>query len=362
MSDQKLREIIKKQKLLTFAAFMELALYHPEYGYYNGEQPLIGKDGDFYTSVHVNSIFGEMIANQLVEMAGLLKGPVFQLVEYGAGKGFLADDILGTLEKKYPEIFSHTIYYIIEAGKGLKKSQQNLLGKYRDKVRWIDNLDQVEKPFRGCIISNELVDAFPVHAVIYSEGELKEIYVEYSDQGLREITGPLSHPLLGEYFSSFQIELEEGQRGEINLASRSWLEEIGQNLEQGFVITVDYGYEAQLLYHPIRNNGTIMCYRKHKSEEDPYINLGEQDITAHVNFTALKMWGEEFGLTTSGFTNQMHFLFNLGIVEELAKNPDKALAAQQLLSPEGMGGIFKVLIQHKGVGCPVLLKGFRERA
>ncbi|MEL7566434.1 MAG: SAM-dependent methyltransferase [Dehalobacterium sp.] len=361
MSDRKLREIIKSQGPLTFASFMELVLYHPEYGYYNSEHPILGKDGDFYTSVHVSSLFGEMITEQLIEMAGLLKGPILQLVEYGAGKGFLAYDILMTMEKKFPDIFAQTIYYIIEAGMGLRKKQQNLLEKYRDKVRWINSLDQVDKPFRGCILSNELVDAFPVHAVIYSQGILKEIYVECTDCGLREIIGPLSNSMLGEYFPLFKVELEEGQRGEVNLASRNWLKEIGNNLDQGFVITLDYGYEAPLLYHPVRKDGTIMCYKKHKSGENPYINLGEQDITAHVNFTALKRWGEEFGLATTGFTNQMHFLFNLGIVAELAKSPDKVFAAQQLLNPEGMGGIFKVLIQHKGVECTQLLKGLREK-
>lgn len=360
MSDKKLREIIKREGPLTFAAFMELVLYHPEYGYYNSEHPIIGKDGDFYTSVHVSSLFGELITEQLVEMAGFLKDPVFQLVEYGAGKGFLADDILMTMEKKFPAIFARTVYYIIEAGTGLKKTQQNLLEKYGDKVQWVSSLDRVDKPFRGCILSNELVDAFPVHAVQYSAGKLSEIYVECDDSGLREITGPLSNSLLEEYFPFFQIEQVEGQRGEVNLAARNWLKEIGENLDQGFVITVDYGYEAHLLYHPSRKDGTIMCYKKHKSNKNPYINLGEQDITAHVNFTALKKWGEEFGLATTGFTNQMHFLFNLGIVEELAKSPDKVFAAQQLLSPEGMGGIFKVLIQHKGVEC-LTLKGLRER-
>lgn len=360
MSDRKLREIIERQGPLTFAAFMELVLYHPEYGYYNSEHPIIGKDGDFYTSVHVSSLFGEMITEQLVEMACFLKGPSFQLVEYGAGTGFLAFDILHSMQRKYPDIFARIIYYIIEAGTGLKQKQQKLLESFGDKVQWVSNLRSVDKPFRGCILSNELVDAFPVHAVKYSGGKLKEIYVKCDDSGLEEITGPLSTSLLGEYFSFLQIHLEEGQRGEVNLASRNWLKEIGENLDQGFVITVDYGYEAHLLYHPSRKDGTIICYKKHKSSENPYINLGEQDITAHVNFTALKKWGEEFGLVTTGFTNQMHFLFNLGIVEELGENPDKVFAAQQLLSPEGMGGIFKVLIQQKGVEC-LTLKGLREK-
>lgn len=360
MSIKALEEIIEQKGSITFAQFMDLVLYHPAYGYYNSGHPIIGKEGDFYTSVHVGSLFGEMVAEQLAEIADLLEGPVFQLVEYGAGRGFLAEDILQSLARKHPRIFSRTIYYIIEAGTGLQLMQQKRLVNFGEKVRWVSNLKDVDKPFRGCVLSNELVDAFPVHVVKYLGGRLREIYVERRNGQFREIIGPPSTPLLEEYFAFLPIQLAEGQRGEVNLAARNWLKEIGESLDQGFVLTVDYGYEAPLLYHPSRRDGTIMCYKKHKSCENPYINLGEQDITAHVNFTALKKWGEEFGLSTTGFTNQMHFLFNLGIVEELGKNPDKALGAQQLLSPEGMGGIFKVLIQHKGIAYP-LLKGLKER-
>lgn len=359
-NDNKLREIIKMEGPITFARFMELALYHPEYGYYNSKDTIIGKEGDFYTSVHVSPLFGEMICEQLAEIDSLLQATVLQIVEYGAGKGFLALDILQTMKSKYPHIFAHINYYIIEAGSGLKESQQKLLKGLGDKVRWASSLDDVDKAIRGCIISNELVDAFPVHVVEYSEGGLKEIYVASTEEGIREIRGPLSHPSLAEYFSSMQIQLAEGQRGEVNLSAKDWLKGIGESLAQGFVITIDYGYEADLLYHPVRKEGTIMCYKKHKLSENPYINLGEQDITAHVNFTALKKWGEEIGLATTGFTNQMHFLFNLGVVEEIKNHPDKVFAAQQLLSPEGMGGTFKVLIQHKGVDCPEL-KGLREK-
>jgi len=360
MHDQVLRKIIKEQGPLSFAAFMELVLYHPEYGYYNSGRPIIGKEGDFYTSVHVSPLFGEMITEQLAEMAGLLAGPYFQLVEYGAGKGFLAYDILETLQKKYPGLFSRTHYYIIEVGRELKQAQQNLLKTFGDRVRWVDRIKDVPKPFRGCVLSNELVDAFPVHQVVVEGGELREIFVMAEDQEIKEITGPLSTPEIREYFAMQKIKLMEGQRAEVNLAARRWLKEIAENLDRGFVLTVDYGYEAPLLYHPVRKKGTIMCYKKHMSSENPYINLGAQDITAHVNFTALKKWGEEFGLITLGFTNQMHFLFNLGIVEVLNRQPAKALAAQQLLSPEGMGGIFKVLIQYNGRD-RVALKGFKER-
>jgi SAM-dependent MidA family methyltransferase len=359
MADQELRSLIREQGPLTFASFMELVLYHPEYGYYNSEKTILGKEGDFYTSPHVSSLFGEMITVQLAEMASLVEGPVFSVVEYGAGRGLLAYDILKTLEAKYPEVFERTIYYIIEAGTGLKREQKRLLGEFAAQVRWVDKLEQVGKPLRGCVLSNELVDAFPVHRIIKLEDQIKEIYVKDEEGLLKEVTDLPSTPLLEAYFDDLKITLAEGQQGEVNLAAYDWLDTIGQNLDQGFVLTIDYGYESSLLYHESRRDGTLMCYYQHRMEENPYLRLGEQDITAHVNFSALKYWGQKIGLLTTGFTNQMHFLFNLGLAEVLARDTQKALAAQQLVNPEGMGGIFKVLIQHKNIAHPQL-RGFKE--
>jgi SAM-dependent MidA family methyltransferase len=359
MADQELRSLIREQGPLTFASFMELVLYHPEYGYYNSEKTILGKEGDFYTSPHVSSLFGEMITVQLAEMASLVEGPVFSVVEYGAGRGLLAYDILKTLEAKYPEVFERTIYYIIEAGTGLKREQKRLLGEFAAQVRWVDKLEQVGKPLRGCVLSNELVDAFPVHRIIKLEDQIKEIYVKDEEGLLKEVTDLPSTPLLEAYFDDLKITLAEGQQGEVNLAAYDWLDTIGQNLDQGFVLTIDYGYESSLLYHESRRDGTLMCYYQHRMEENPYLRLGEQDITAHVNFSALKYWGQKIGLLTTGFTNQMHFLFNLGLAEVLARDTQKALAAQQLVNTEGMGGIFKVLIQHKNIAHPQL-RGFKE--
>lgn len=359
MSTNALIRTIQESGPLTFAAFMELVLYHPLYGYYNSPKTLIGKEGDFFTSVHVSSLFGEMITEQLVEMADWLPDHPFQLVEYGAGKGFLAQDILETLSRKYPKIFARTTYNIIEISQNLRKTQEELLSPFDGQVKWVDHIKMVEQPLHGCVLSNELVDALPVHVVILEKGELKEIYVTVIEGIVKEITGPLSTPLLKTYFDYFQIEFQEGQRGEVCLAARDWIKEIGMALKQGFVLTVDYGYTGDLLYHPVRKEGTIMCYQKHKSITNPYINLGEQDITAHVNFTSLQEWGQEVGLNTLGLTNQMRFLFNLGVVEALSKNPEIAPAAQQLLSPEGMGGIFKVLIQEKGFASSQL-RGLKE--
>lgn len=348
---------IEKQGPITFARFMQMALYHPQGGYYTSEKNIIGKAGDFYTSVHVSPLFGEMLGEQLAEMAGFLVGDDFKIIEFGAGRGFLALDILQTLQNKYPEIFARTVYFIIEAGPGLRKKQETLLGSQGldgAKVIWVNSLKEVGHALNGCVISNEVVDAFPVHVVKQCSDRLKEIYVGWDGYNFVEIVDELSTPRLLEYFCRQNIQMENGQRGEINLAALDWIQEVGRSIERGFAITIDYGYEALTLYHPVRKEGTIMCYREHQAGDNPYIHVGKQDITAHVNFSALQTWGEEVGLKVTGFTNQMHFLFNLGIAGKVEGNYKKAMAVQQLVRPEGMGGIFKVLIQHKGLDNPCL--------
>ncbi|MDD2497304.1 MAG: SAM-dependent methyltransferase [Desulfitobacteriaceae bacterium] len=352
-----IKDIIQKKGPMTFAGFMHLALYYPKWGYYTSNQDIIGREGDFFTSAHVNPVFGETLAEQLSQMADILGEPEFKIVEFGAGRGFLALDILNGLKKKHPRVFEGTRYYIVEVGPGLKQRQRELLEEevdFRGKIKWLDNLKEIDKPICGCVLSNELVDAFPVHIVKQVGAELKEVYVDIKDNGFCEILDELSTPLLKEYFSRLNIKLQDGQRAEVNLAALDWLKEVAGSLDRGFLLTIDYGYEAPLLYHPVRHDGTIMCYYRHRASDNPYINVGRQDITAHVNFTALKIWGEDAGLITTGFTNQMHFLFNLGIIREAQGDGKKALAVQQLVSPEGMGGIFKVLVQHKGIKDPHL--------
>jgi len=362
MLQEIIKNIIQREGPITFARFMELALYHPQYGYYFSGKTIIGKEGDFFTSPHVHSIFGETLADQIGEMGELINTGDFKIVEFGAGRGFLAFDLLKTLEQDCRSLFNRTTYYIIEASAGLKEKQQGLLaqlGLPEEKVKWIDSLWDVTKPFNGCIISNELVDAFPVHVVEQSGEKMREIFVGWDGEKLFEIPGEFSTPLIPAYFSRLGIQFEDGQRGEVNLAALNWIRDVGRALGRGFVLTIDYGYEAQLLYHPVRKSGTIMCYQGHRAHSNPYINVGKQDITSHVNFTALDLWGRDSGLVVSGIANQMHFLFNLGIIGKIGRDTKRAAAVQQLASPEGMGGIFKVMIQHKGMARPKL-KGLTD--
>lgn len=369
-----LEEIIIRKVLnegpVNFASFMELALYHPEYGYYNKPGKKIGRQGDFYTSGHVSHLFGQALARQLIQMGSFLGWEGLALVEYGAGEGFLAKDILESFAKERPELQGGVTYYICERSHYMREEQRSLLQPFLSQVRWIDDLAAVNggKPVKGIVFSNELIDAFPVHRVKLVDGELKEIYVDYRDGELVEILGPLSHPQLAEYFPFLGFQLEEGQEAEINLRALDWLSHIGRYLFCGFVLTVDYGYEVRELAHPLRRAGTVMCYRQHRADAEPLKDVGLKDITSHVNFSALMKYGEQYGFKTTGFTNQMKFLAGLGVGKAL-EDPDlspwekqrMALALKELLMPDRMGERFRVLIQQKGLDeIPDLLglKGF----
>jgi SAM-dependent MidA family methyltransferase len=238
-------------------------------------------------------------------------------------------------------------------------------------VFWIDpNVFEEDKvQIQGCFLSNELVDAFPVHRVVSDHGELKEIYVTQQNGQLAEHWDLLSDRRISEYFNSMDIVLQEGQKAEVNLLGLNWMEKVALCLKRGFVLTIDYGYYAEELYTPMRREGTLRCYYQHQISDNPYERLGEQDITAHVNFTSLIKQGEEFGLRFTGFVPQYQFLIGLGILQEMESFGKELtemnalqvrLSLKHLIEPEvGMGEVFKVLIQHKGIDKPQL-EGLRN--
>lgn len=353
-----LARITERGVPITFAEFMDLALYHPQYGYYNQVEQKIGREGDYYTSVHVSSLFGQAVARQLLEMGSILGWNGLKLVEYGAGEGYLALDILDAFVRSFPPSLGQIPYYIVERSGYHRRQQQRRLEDYAGQVHWVEELSEVNqgKPFKGIVFSNELVDAFPVHRVKQVEGQLKEIYVDNVNGSLVDKLGELSRPRLKEYFPSLDFALEEGQEAEINLNALEWLEEVGRYLEKGFVLTIDYGYEVGELAHPRRFDGTVMCYYRHQADANPYDRIGLKDITSHVNFTALMKYGQKLGLEVTGFTNQMRFLVGLEAGKEL-ENPELtpmerqklALALKELVMPDRMGERFRVLIQHKGL-------------
>jgi SAM-dependent MidA family methyltransferase len=352
---------------MTFARFMELALYHPRYGYYvrpveNPELERIGWSGDFYTSSDVHPFLAYALAKQAKQIDELLGHPTpFTVVEMGPGKGLLARDFLEAC-RSYGESFSARLRYVlIERSPTMRMRQQEALAPYMDRiglVTWLGSLDELAvESVEGLFLSNELVDAFPVHRVIMAEGRLRELHVRWNGETLEECDGPLSTPRLAEYFERLDFTLAEGFRTEVNLEAVQWMERVAQVMARGVVMTIDYGHTAQDLYGPSRSQGTLLCYYHQTASDDPYMRVGEQDMTAHVDFTGLATVGESSGLSVTGFTNQMSFLIAMGVEELLEKlTPDSPefAGALQLLRPEGMGRTFKVLIQHKGIVRPEL--------
>ncbi len=344
---------------------MEECLYHPEDGYYTSPRKRIGKDGDFFTSSSVHSLFGRLIARQLEQMWQLLGKGDFIIAEQGAGEGHLSLDILNALADEFPEFYQRISYRIVEISPDHQRGQVEKLQQHIEAglVSWctIDKLQGMQ----GCFLTNELIDAFPVHLIEKSAGEYQEIFVVNHGEGFAGELRPLTNSAISDYFALVAAGPVEGNRGEVNLAALDWMKRVAGLVERGFVLTIDYGYPAAELFAPFRRNGTLLCYHRHQSNEEPYQRVGCQDITAHVDFTALQKIGAQQGLETLYFGEQYRFLMGLGFLESLIElqmretDPQQAQALRMTLKnlvlPEGgMGESFKVLVQGKGVGQPEL--------
>ena len=369
-NNKKLCKIINKhisksqKKRITFAEYMDLVLYHPQHGYYATHPVNIGKQGDFLTSPHWGGYFGELLAEQFLEMWHILQRPNnFTMVEMGAGQGILAEQILGYLKQKHLDFFQTIEYLIVEKSEVLKAQQKQRLQSYQ--VRWSDWDEIYYSSITGCLFSNELVDAFPVHKFIIKNLEIREIYVTSDSQGnFVEITDQISTPEIAEYFKLVDIDLFsfadiEGYQSEVNLQALDWVKVVSDKLLKGYVLTIDYGYQAARYYNPVRREGTLQCYYQHHRNNDPYWNVGRQDITAHVDFTALEKQGNLSELETLGFTQQGLFLMALGLgdrLNELSNNQGFSVeevfrrreALHSLIDPMGLGN-FGVLVQSKSL-------------
>lgn len=367
-----LKDRIEERGRVTFEEFMDTALYHPEYGYYTSKKARIGKEGDYYTSTDVHRAFGVCIMRQIEEMNLILNHSPLNVVEVGAGKGLLCADILLSAMEKSPTLFNELRYFIVEKSPDFIERQKRHIEELglMDKVSWVPEIKEGLSGNIGIVLSNELIDAFPVHKVRYSNGRWQEIYVTTHNGELVEVSDELSCNELSAFLSSFiphPSSLSDGYTTELNLKAIDWIKDVGNNLQKGFVITIDYGYPRKELYSTERNRGTLMCYFRHQASEDPYLNIGEQDITAHIDFTSLAEAGKAAGLEVAGFTDQSYFLMGCGIEEEFqqleAFNAENIAAfknnitLKKLLIPGGMGSKFKVLIQQKGMHKP-RLRGF----
>ena len=351
---------------ISFARFMELALYHPQFGYYmrppDPGTERIGWNGDFYTSPDVHPILGQALAKQAAQIDALLGHPdPFTIVEMGAGKGLLAKHVLSHCQLTFKSLAQRLRYVLIECSPAMRAVQQEQLQPWlrpSGLVTWLEEVTSLAPAsITGLMFSNELPDAFPVHRVEKVGHTLKEIFVEFRDGRFAECIQDVSTPELEAYFQRLHIEFPDGYRTEVNLRAPAWMKQVGTSLSRGVVITIDYGHSAEDLYGPARSKGTLLCYASQLASEEPYARVGLQDMTAHVDFTTLATAGEEAGLSTTGFTNQMSFLMGLGVedmIAHLAPETPEFLAALHLLKPEGMGRTFKILVQHKGLEPPTL--------
>ena len=355
---------IKEFGPITFKDFMEMALYHEKYGYYSRSYVPIGKKGDFITSPHTHCLYGALHARQIEEFWNILDCTPFTVVEMGAGAGYLAQDILSYLSNK--EIFKSINYIIVEHKAETAAYQQDLLKPFINKISWIGRLSDLDS-VTGCIISNELLDAFPVHLIQKEDSSFNEIYLDFKEDGSHtEVLADLSTPQLVEYVKELPSDLPDGYRTEANLSINKWISELGGIISKGFVVTIDYGHTRKEYFHPGRNRGTLLAYINHSVNEELYERVGEQDLTAHVNFSDLHRWGKEVGFSTLGYVPQWAFLAGLDFEETFLElsggkfdpfSPELA-AVKMLLLPQGMGESHKVLVQGRGVPSDLVLKGF----
>lgn len=359
----KIRHLVREKGRITFAEFMEMALYDPEHGYYTSGHDRVGPRGDYLTSPAMHPVFGAMAGRWLAGNWAELGSPeTFHIVEMGAGKGLLCASILSYLRDFLPELYSAAHYLVVEkSDPHPRETIARLCGPVTEelshKLHVLSSLSELpDAGIIGCFLSNELADSFPVHLVTVAEGRLKEIYVTIDgDEFTEEIAEP-STPGIPRYFERLGIRLPEGYRTEVNLRAPDWTREVGAKLAKGFALTIDYGYRAEEYYSPERRGGTLVCYYRHAYSEHPYVRVGRQDITAHVDFTSLMDAGRAAGLETVFYTTQREFLLEQGIENWLRQMEKSDIPAQQkrserravlaLLDPRGMGR-FRVLGQKK---------------
>ncbi len=369
-----LKARIGNQGSISFAEFMQAALYEPGHGYYCREEMTTGPDGDYFTSPDVSPAFGRLIARQVVEIAqraGCHDG-VFHLIEAGPGTGTLARDLAAGLSEEAPALAARTVTTLVEISPALARAQQRRLkesGSLLAGIRWAAWKDLIEGrldaggPFSGCVIANEFLDALPVHMVQVEQGRLHEVRVAWRDGAFVEDLARFAPARLQDHFDRLAsregIELADGQRAEAGLAALDWVSSLGAlfgSSGRGGALLVDYGHPARELYSSARHRGSLLCYRRHQALDDPFAGVGHQDMTAHVDFSSVAARARAAGFDVAGPVTQMKFLVSLGLAQMLAESARlegsrgvrERLALHQLMAPGGMGEVFKALLMTRG--------------
>lgn len=366
-------ERIRLDGPLSFAAYMDLALYHPELGYYARGDRRSGRAGDFFTSVDLSSILGELLSKQFAQMWRITVSTAggdlghFDLVEAGAGNGRLARDILDRSAAAHQDFYEAIRYTLVERSRAARSAQETTLERHLAKLD--RSASEFPSRVQGIIFANELLDALPVHSLEMTASGLREVYVNAEGRQLVECLGSVS-PAVHAHVERHRIRLEPGWRAEVSPAMVSWVEDVGRRLHHGFLVLVDYGHEATELYSPTHATGTLTTYRQHRAETGgdrgrgtrPWLEEpGVSDITAHVDLTAVRQAAEQVGLQTLATLDQTYFLLGLASTGDRETAPDdgidaikRRLAFKTLLLPGGLGSTHKVLIFGRNVGNPEL--------
>lgn len=354
---QHIRKAIDHQDgFLSFDQFMNLALYEPGLGYYSRPEMDFAQKGDFTTAPETSPLFGQCIAKQCAQvLAECPQGVVFEL---GAGSGKMAAAILQQLAKDNQ--LPHE-YWILECSGSLRALQketiERLVPDFADRVHWLDRLPNV--PFSGVIVGNEVLDAIAVQVVCKSNQQWMQRGVGADEKGIFWAQKPATGEVLSaiEKIESEVGELPNGYCTEINLAIEPWLESVTEKLEKGLVLLIDYGYSQAEYYRPDRMTGTLMCYHQHQGHDNPFVHIGEQDITAHVDFTALAEAALKTDLEVAGYTTQMMFLAGCGIDQLAMEMSDQLKKRNELMAlthPTQMGEVFKVMGMAKEVDADLM--------
>jgi SAM-dependent MidA family methyltransferase len=344
-----IRRTIRERGPVSFAWFMEQALYHPEFGYYSSGRCQIGRRGDYFTNVSVGPLFGRLLAAQFAEMWEILGRPGdFTIVEQGAHHGEFAGDVLEEVRGRTPDFFSSLRYCVIEPFPILEARQRERLRDFTQKLTWTKSLSDLE-PFIGVHFSNELLDSMPVRLISRESGEdWKERLVKRAGDGFALVTGPIADEKLRQHLEKVPRPGDALYETEVNLLACDWIEDVARKIACGFVLAVDYGYPRDQFYAAERTSGTLQCYAGHRVRS-PLTEAGASDITAHVDWTSVAERAEKCGLSPLGFADQHHFITGLlsgpaqvEVAEENGRRTGRALTI--LLHPEFLGTSFQFLV------------------
>lgn len=356
-----IRDEIARTGWMPFSRYMECALYAPGLGYYSGALQKFGHDGDFVTAPELTPLFGRSLARQLAELMAL-SAP--HLIEAGAGSGRLAADLLAELDRLGAAPQS---YRILELSADLRARQQALIAAelphLSARVSWLDSLPDA---FDGVVIGNEVLDAMPVERLRNAAGRIEQAGLALDPSGQPALDWrPAAAALADE---AHALGFTEGYDSEINFAARAWVAEWARRIGRGALLLIDYGFPQAEYYHPDRRSGTLMCHYRHHAHTDPLWMPGLNDLTAHVDFTAVAQAAFDAGMSLAGYTSQANFLLNCGVLERLDRDADalsrakQNAALNQLTSPAEMGELFKVICMTRDIEAPLtgFLRGDRS--